>query len=70
MAKAIENLRRQALPLQTYDSSDGQIHYSVLTARKRLVVAEQRVTQYVVDLENAGHVSLTEVNEAIDPNFT
>lgn len=57
MAKKVENLTRQCVPI-LHKASDGSLELYLLKDREAIIVADSRISQDLTDKETAGHLRI------------
>lgn len=68
MAKKVTNKERQAVPFQ-HREENGTMKFRFLLARETLVMADSRISQYLLDLQTASYVTITDTADPVAPGF-
>ncbi len=68
MAQRVENLLRQALPFQ-HRQADSSMKFRFLQEHEVIIMADGRITQYLTDLQTAGHITITDSSAAPTTGF-
>lgn len=70
MSKAIKNRNRQSMPMQHIIPATGELSLRILLDSERVVVDDDAISQYMTDLQTAGHLSISDSSEALSDGFT